>query len=117
MVGAATPALSACHHCSLARMLPALPPCCIVRCLCLHCAPERLFRTPSGVQRLDWERDHVMHLPPELSPGMVAWLADADAQGPATPACITAINGTMEAGVFSPFVRVSGGARGWVRPV
>lgn len=48
-----------------------------------------------------------MKLPTEVSPGMVAWLADpADPSGRATPACITAVNATLENGAFSPFVRV-----------
>ncbi len=56
-----------------------------------------------------------MKLPTEVSPGMVAWLADpADASGRATPACITAVNATLENGAFSPFVRVrrAGQSRG-----
>ncbi|KAL4428533.1 hypothetical protein ABPG75_002622 [Micractinium tetrahymenae] len=61
----------------------------------------------AAAQELDWAREHVMRLPTDLAPGMVAWLAGPEG-GAATPACNTSVNGTWEAGAFSPFVRARG---------
>ncbi|KAL4428530.1 hypothetical protein ABPG75_002619 [Micractinium tetrahymenae] len=61
----------------------------------------------AAAQELDWAREHVMRLPTDLAPGMVAWLAGPEG-GAAAPACITSVNGTWEAGAFSPFVRARG---------
>ena len=59
---------------------------------------------PLHLQRLDWARDHVMTLPPQLRAGMVAWTL---VNGTASPACILDLESVKEDGAYAPFVRVS----------
>lgn len=47
-----------------------------------------------------------MMLPPQLSPGMVAWVGAAGA-GSVAPACILSTEQSVERGAFAPVVRVS----------
>ena len=64
---------------------------------------------PLHLQRLDWARDHVMTLPPQLRAGMVAWTL---VNGTASPACILDLESVNEDGAYAPFVRVSA-PTGW----
>jgi hypothetical protein len=68
----------------------------------LHAISARLF-----LQKLSWEKDHVMTLPPNLEPGMVAWVMGQNGTA-AAPACIVSVEQRYEHGAYSPFVRARG---------
>ncbi|KAL4420294.1 hypothetical protein ABPG77_001384 [Micractinium sp. CCAP 211/92] len=53
-----------------------------------------------------WGR-HTMLMPPQLSPGMVAWVRD-DASGGVAPACILSTEQSVELGAYTPVVRARG---------
>lgn len=59
-----------------------------------------------AAQKLQWQRDHSMMLPPQLAPGLVAWVTGPN--GTATPACILSVEFRREQGAFSPVVRARG---------
>ena len=47
-----------------------------------------------------------MLMPPQLAPGMVAWVRD-DRAGSVAPACILSTQQSVEWGAYTPVVRVS----------
>ena len=59
---------------------------------------------PPVVQHLSWSKDHAMMLPPAVHTGMVAYVLGLN--GTAEPACIVSVKSSLEAGAFSPVVRV-----------
>lgn len=56
------------------------------------------------MQHLRWSEDHVMALPPAVHPGMVAWAPGRN--GTTQPACVVSVETRLEAGAYSPVVRV-----------
>ncbi|KAL4428529.1 hypothetical protein ABPG75_002618 [Micractinium tetrahymenae] len=59
-----------------------------------------------AAQAASWE-GHTMLMPPQLSPGMVAWVRQ-DGAGSVAPACILYTKQSLEEGAYTPVVRARG---------